>query len=105
MQYANVSRLSTALLPFNVDAFLNGQVLDPSTGTVEFAFFTNPLTEPTDSDWHTGSWDTTVSGNYVAMADPGAVPLTIGGWYPWIKITNPQTSEVFTEQLGKIKVY
>lgn len=105
MQYQNVSRLSTEGLPFTVSAFLNGQVLDPTAGSVSFAFLASASAEPGSTDWHAGTWDVTTTNNYVALAYPGLVPLTQGEWYTWVKIYSPGTGETVIKQTGRIKVY
>jgi hypothetical protein len=85
-------RISTASLEFvqvPVFAASAGAPIDPTPFTVEFAFESG-LGAPVSQDWVPGSWDVTQIGGYVAQCKVGAggaVALTAGSYYTWVRIT------------------
>lgn len=60
-----------------------GVLVDLSTSTVQFAF-TTPSVRPGVSDWKNGSW---VDGYPSYSLTPAGIPLTVGLWDVWLKIT------------------
>lgn len=61
----------------------DGEVVDLSTGIVEYAFPASGE-RPAPSDWKTGAW---VSGYPSYDLTPADIPLTVGLWDVWLRIT------------------
>ena len=88
-----------------VKSYQAGAPLNPTTGTVQMAFMSSPLTQPGPGDWKAGGWDTNDIGEYVAQCDigsTGAVTLTVGVWWVWVHIALAPVDVV--RQVGSIVV-
>lgn len=81
-----ISALSTEYLRAGVFADSNGRPVDPTDGSVAFAFTTDSNDAPTT--WHPGSWDTTLIGTYVGqvLVGPAAAVLPSGVAYVWVRV-------------------
>jgi hypothetical protein len=102
-----VDSTSLARVQAGVEADANGLPYDPTATTVQFAFLTSRLDKPDPGDWKTGSWDVTRIGTYVAQCNVGtggAVALSPGNYYTWIKITDPVAGEIPIEQIARLIV-
>lgn len=80
-----------------------GQLVNPMSYTVSFAFVPSGTAEPTS--WTTGSWDTTVIGGYVAqiLSGVGGANLTAGSYYVWVQIVGG--GETVAQQAGEVQAY
>lgn len=76
-----------------------GQPVNPTTDTVQFAFTADRMTEPQSGDWVLGSWSTWAPGGTikpvyraVCLVGPGgAKTLTAGRYWIWVRVTdNPE---------------
>lgn len=88
MSRVDMSVLDTDFYKTRVKAKLNGSLLDPTGGTVEFAFKTTRDGNPTSGDWHFGSWETD-NGEYYAIIEVGplgAVTLVENTYRVWVRI-------------------
>lgn len=94
----------------DVSAVRSGAAVNPSANTVQAAFITSPpeTASPGVSDWKTASWETdatTDPDQYAAkclVGPSGAVTLTAGTYYMWLKITD--SPEVPVTYSGIVKV-
>lgn len=94
----------------DVSAVRSGTSVDPTANTVQAAFLTEPPEEasPESGDWKTASWETnatTTPDQYAAkclVGPGGAVTLTPGTYYVWVKITD--SPEIPVEYSGVIRV-
>lgn len=88
-----ISSLSVQYVKVPVRATVNGQPHDPTGDVVQIAIVGHDVT-PAPADWHTGSWETTPQGEYLArlLVGPGQLPLAVGFYDVWVKIVdNPET--------------
>ncbi len=93
-----------------VSAHRNGAAVDPTGDTVAMAFIASPpeTAAPTAGDWKSASWETNTAANpdlYEArclVGPSGAITLTPGTWYVWVKITD--SPEVPAKYCGVIRV-
>lgn len=93
-----------------VSADRGGAAVNPTANTVQIAFITSPpeTASPGASDWKTASWETdttTDPDEYSAkclVGPGGAVTLTAGTYYAWVKITD--SPEVPVKYSGIVKV-
>ncbi len=76
-----------------------GATITVTDDLVQFAF-TQPGVRPVLADWKTGAW----TDGYASYAlTPADIPLTVGLWDVWIKVTdNPQVDE---ERIDQLAVY
>lgn len=77
---------------------------DPSGDTVEMAFLTG-TGKPAAGDWHTAGWVSTAVGGWKAqiqLGSGGAVTLTPGYYYWWVRVTDPL--ETVVECVGMLEV-
>jgi hypothetical protein len=99
-----ISALSTRFLRCTVSATNQGNVVDPTGDSVQFAFKQNDEV-PTDADWVDGSWETSGS-DYLARAlvgPGGAIALVAGSYKVWIKIVI--APETLVESVGDLTIY
>ncbi len=100
-----LSALDTRHIQVPVAAFVGGTWINPTADVTQMAFLPIGST-PGTSDWHTGSWDTTPSGAYVAqvlVGPTGGVALTRGTYAVWVKVVdNP---EIPVAQTGTLTIY
>lgn len=99
------SALSTELVQIKVAVTVNGAPYNPSSDVVAMAFMPSG-TNPTTSDWKTGSWQTDPGPTYWAqcLVGPanGGVVLAVGSYVVWLKIVdNP---EVPVRQVGILQI-
>ena len=102
-----VDSTSLARVQAGVEADADGLPYDPTDATVQFAFLSSSLDKPEAGDWKAGTWDVTRIGTYVAevlVGTGGAVALTAGVYYVWIKITDATAGETPAEQIAKLIV-
>lgn len=99
------SVLTTEYIEVSVASTVNGHPHDPTGDAVAFAFLAPGVT-PGSGDWHAGSWNTVAPGQYVAqcLVGPGVggVPLAVGLWDLWLRITdNP---EIPVQEIGLLTI-
>lgn len=92
---ATISSLSTQYVKVPVTITENDVVIDPTTDDVEFAYTADATTEPEESDWVDGLWET-AAGRYLAkvLTGPtgGVVDPGDGAWQLWVRISHaPET--------------
>lgn len=92
----SISVLSTAYVKCQISATEGGTTVDPTSGTVEFAFISEALgTSPVSGDWKAGSWETGSDGGYwgrCLVGPSGTVTLAAGSYDVWTRITKaPET--------------
>lgn len=100
---ANTLTLNRFRVGVQVDS--QGLPYDPSATTVKMAFMPTALGEPGALDWKDATWDTSITGNPVAeclIGDGGAVELTKGDHWAWIKVDDSTAGEIPVEQVGKL---
>lgn len=98
------STLSTRFVKCWVSVTQSGAQIDPTTGTVEFAFVTDGTT-PGSSDWKAGSWEST-GFEYLArclVGPSGVISLTAGTYDVWIRYT--KAPESIVESIGHLYIY
>jgi hypothetical protein len=104
VQPPRFSTLSTRYVKCYISVTQSGVQIDPTTGTVEFAFVADGVT-PGSSDWKTGSWETT-SDEYLGrclVGPTGTVTLTAATYDVWVRYT--KTPEVIAEMIGHLAIY
>jgi hypothetical protein len=81
--------LTTQLVQVPIQVTFEGAPYDPTADVVAFAFVNGNAYPAT---WYTGSWQTTVQGNYLAqcLIGPvgGVVALAPATYTVWVKITD-----------------
>lgn len=85
----------------SVRAYQAGALVNPTSGTVQFAFASSPLLPP--STWYAGSWDVNEIGDYVAQCEigsSGVVALAAGVWWVWVQVTLSPVDVI--RQIGSI---
>lgn len=104
----HLSVASRETLRRNVFVDEAGTILDPTADViVEWAFIANAHSTPEELDWVAGAWDTTLIRSFVATIDAGpggAVEPSMGRWYAWIRLTDPDTDEEVVRSVGKLFV-
>lgn len=98
------SALSTRYVKCWISVTQSGSQIDPTTGTVEFAFKQGNAT-PGASDWKTGSWETTPF-EYMGrclVGPNGTVALTAGSYDVWVRYT--KAPETIIEEIGSLTIY
>jgi hypothetical protein len=100
-----VSALSTEYVRAAVRATSSTGIVNPTTGTAEFAFLSNS-SAPASADWKSGSWET-INGTYYArslIGPSGVQTFTAGIQYQvWARIT--LSPETVVERLGTLVAY
>lgn len=86
----NISTASTEYVRVNVSALIGGTIHDPTGDPVSMAFIPSSA-DPTDPDWHPGTWET--AGNVykaLCLVGPanGGVVLPDGQYAVWVKVTD-----------------
>lgn len=102
-QPASFSTLSTRYIKCAVSATQDGSSIDPTIGTVEFAFVGDDVT-PGPSDWVIGSWETT-SNEYLGrclVGPEGDTTLVAGSYDVWIRYT--KAPETVAEKIGYLVI-
>jgi hypothetical protein len=83
-----IAAVSTEYVNVPVQVTQNGEPYNPTADTVQFAFVAGSAQPAT---WYTGSWQTTVQGNYLAQCLIGpqnsGVVLAPGTYTVWLQIT------------------
>ena len=98
-----LSSLSTEYIRVPVSATENGQPVDPTSSTVEFAFMTDPKLEPTT--WYNGSWETAGTTYYARIligSGAGGTALADGKYYVWLRITG--SPEIPVRRVGVLEI-
>lgn len=100
-----ISSLSTEYVQVPVQAIVNGAPYNPTSDTVQMAFV--PVSSSNyPVSWFTGSWSTTVQGNFLAqcLVGPlnGGVILAPGTYTVWVKIID--SPEVPAKPAGTLQV-
>jgi hypothetical protein len=92
-----ISSLTTEYVRVPVRVREEGVFVDPTDEDVELAYtvFANPPTEPEESDWVAGSWETD-NGRYFARVltgpEDGDVDPGDGTWHLWVRVMrDPET--------------
>ncbi|MEV6833488.1 hypothetical protein AB0N17_02985 [Streptomyces sp. NPDC051133] len=102
----SIDRDSRQYIQVTVDVTVQGQVYNPTTDVVEFAF-TSVSDRPTT--WYTGTWDGTspipgtIAYRAQVLVGPGSTgpALTVGKWAMWVRITdNPEQPVIPVGQLN-----
>lgn len=99
-----LSALSTMYVRVSVSATDQGLPVDPTSSTVSFAFLPAG-TDPTVSDYVSGSWET-ANDEYLArclVGPDGAATLTAGVYTVWLKIV--LAPETIVESVGELYIY
>lgn len=80
-----------------------GTIQDPTAYTVNFAFLSSAVAEPTT--WVAGSWDVTAIGGYVAqcLSGTGGAALTPGSYFVWVQII--AGAETVVQPAGEVQAY
>jgi hypothetical protein len=104
MDAVRVNAVSLEQLRFRVSADSEGKPYDPTSGTFEAAFLDADAVDPGPSDWHPGTWDTTVIGTYAgqALVGTGGIALAKGHYFVWVRIT--AAPEIVVRQVGELDV-
>lgn len=100
-----VSVLSTEAVSVAVSADVDGAPYDPTALPVDFAFMQDGAA-PGSSDWHAGSWNTSVIGSYAAqvVVGPDGVALAEGRYQVWVQITDADSGETVVRQPASLLV-
>lgn len=99
-----ISALSTRYIRCAVSATDNGELIDPTDESVDFAFVDAGDT-PVTADWVSGSWETT-SEEYLArclVGDGGAIELAAGTYDVWVRVI--LLPETIAEPVGELTIY
>lgn len=103
VQPARFSVLSTRYVKCSVSVTQSGSQIDPTTGTVAFAFVGDDIT-PGLSDWVSGSWETT-SDEYLGrclVGPDGTTTLSVGSYDVWIRYI--KAPETVAEKIGYLTI-
>lgn len=107
MAKGRISTLTLESVPFPVTAYHEGLPYDPTGASIQFAFLNGPRLKPAPGDWKAGTWDVTITGSYVGLCligAGGAVQLSKGVWYAWVKITDAALGETPARMVGRLIV-
>lgn len=110
MEVVRLSALSREQVRFPVYADANGVPVDMSDYNVEAAFMTggDSTANPEAGDWVAGSWETTVTGNWVAGIEvgPGSTvgALASGVYRCWLRVTSVTPGVAVVRLVGSIIV-
>lgn len=101
-----ISVLSTTYVKCRVSATENGAAINPTSGTVEFAFIPESSgADPVSGDWKAGSWESAPDGYWARclVGPSGTVLLAVNSYDVWIRVTkNPET---VVDQVGGLKIF
>lgn len=98
------SILATTYMRCTVSATDSGSPVNPTTGTVEFAFLTNE-SNPASGDWHAGVWET-AGDEYlgrILLGPNGTYDLAVATYNVWIRVV--YSGETVVENIGEFYVY
>jgi hypothetical protein len=104
VQPPRFSVLSTRYVKCWISVSQSGSQIDPTSGTVEFAFMATNAT-PGESDWKTGTWESTpfeYLGRCLVGPD-GTVALSAGSYDVWVRYT--KAPETVVEEIGSLTIY
>ena len=104
VQPPRFSTLSTRYVKCYVNVTQSGAVIDPTTGSIEFAFVGDGAL-PATGDWKVGSWETTFN-EYLGrclVGPTGTVTLTAGSYDVWLRYI--KAPETFVERIGHLVIY
>lgn len=101
-----LSVLSTQFVQVPVSATAAGSPYDPRPDAVAFAFKPPGGGNPSDTDWHAGSWTIAAPGSYLAQCLIGpasnAVALLANTYTIWVKITD--SPEIPVASVGLLEI-
>lgn len=91
-----LSVLSTQYVKCQISASEAGVTIDPTTGTLSFAFISEAVGgSPVSGDWKSASWETGSDGAYwgrCLVGPAGTVTLAAGSYDVWVRLVkNPET--------------
>jgi len=101
-----ISVLSTTYVKCQISATEGGTTVNPTTGTVEFAFIPESLsTAPSGGDWAEGSWETGTAGAYwgrCLVGPDGDATLAVGSYDVWTRVT--KAPETVVKRVGTLVI-
>ncbi len=99
-----ISVLSTTYVRATVSATEFGLLVNPTSGTVSFAFLSND-SSPASGDWKTGGWEATGDSYYgrCLVGTGGTVTLAAGTYNVWIRVV--KGLETVIQSVGNLAVY
>ena len=103
-----ISQLATLYYKVPVSATYEGESVDPTGLTVQFAFMPQASQVPADGDWVSGSWETIPTSllyPYSArclVGPGGAITLGTGMYVAYTKITG--SPEIDVEPVGYLEI-
>lgn len=103
----HVSALSRERVQRTVRAITDGEVYNPTTATLNWAFLASASARPVEGDWKAGTWDVTPIRAYVAECLIGTGGVTAPGkgrWYAWMRIVDAVANESVVRPVGKLFV-
>ncbi len=103
VQPPSFSVLSTRFIKCWISVTQSGVQIDPTTGTVEFAFKADNTT-PQEIDWQDGSWEST-SYEYLGrclVGPSGTIALSAGEYDVWVRYT--RSPEIVIENVGNLVI-
>jgi hypothetical protein len=110
MALAPISAQSKEYLKVPVSARNSLGVIDPTTGTAQFAFLVPENTPAAGTTWTNGTWETSTPSNAVGIVykarcliGPGGdITLTAGSYDVWLKVT--YLTEAVIRKAGTIRI-
>lgn len=104
-QPIRMSSLATEYVKLQLSATENGVPVDPTFGTVEFAFMDQSET-PGSGDWVEGEWESSLYATYYArcLVGPlGPIELPVGEYDVWIRADlDPQ---LLVDKIGDLVIF
>jgi len=99
-----ISALSTRYVRCTVSATDQGTLVNPTSGTVHFAFLPDD-SDPVSGDWKVGTWETAGDQYYARclVGPAGAAPLAADDYHVWIKVV--LSPETVVERVGGLTIY
>jgi hypothetical protein len=98
---ATISAASTEYVKVAVFATKNGQVVNPTSDTVQMAFTNAP---PQTGDWKAASWETAAPSYFARclVGPSGVIQLAPGTYDVWVKVTD--IPEIPVKNAGRLDV-
>jgi len=104
VQPPRFSILSTRYVKCWISVTQSGAQIDPTSGTVEFAFMASNVT-PGVGNWVDGSWESTPY-EYIGrclVGPNGDIQLAAGSYDVWVRYT--KAPETIVEEIGSLTLY
>lgn len=103
MSTLTIPSLSREFIRVPIEAFEGGGLVDPTNGTVQFAFKASGV-EPTEPDWQDGQWEQANRTYFarVLVGAGGGVPVAEGTHDIWVRIAN--TPEEVARKVGQLVI-